>query len=113
MNPNLCSFGVHVIQSLRASRRAENQGTREPGPGNMDERRSRFMKDFRCRGREDGMMIFVELQFEVMDLKATGHRKDESSETVGIVSQKHELSEVPSSFLGRMPKPSIQCIFQS
>ena len=75
----------------------------------MDERRLGIMKDFRCRGKEDGMMIFVELQFEVMDLKATGHRKDESFETVGIVSHKHELSEVPFSFLGRMPKPSIQC----
>ena len=56
------------------------------------------------------MTIFVERQFEIMDLRAVGHRQDEvEAKLVGSYRKVHDLSEVPSSCQSRMPNQSIQC----
>ena len=56
------------------------------------------------------MMIFVERQFEIMDLRAVGHKQDGiESKLLGSYHKVNELSEVPSSCQSRMPNQSIQC----
>ena len=56
------------------------------------------------------MVIFVERQFEIMDLRAVGHRQDETgSKLLGSYHKVDDLSEVPSFCESRMPNQSIQC----